>query len=196
MRLLLDILTGAGLAGAVGLRPFLPVLAAGAFARYDLGIDFDGTAVAFLESPWLLLAVLALMGASVAVQRRIGAQALEQGPLGQALGGIAIGFGALLFAGALDDRHDIWWPGLLAGAACAALTQAAVRGLFARVRKRLDRQASDALVVYGDGASLVAAVGAVLLPPLSVGVLGLAAFLLGGGRRREGEKFAGLRILR
>ena len=61
MKLILDILQGMGLASAAGVRPFLPVLAAGAFASADVGVDFDGTAFAFLESPVFLLAVAIAM---------------------------------------------------------------------------------------------------------------------------------------
>ena len=44
---------------------------------------------------------------------------------------------------------------------------------------------------------LMAAAGAsVLFPPLAILVLAALAWLLMGGRRREGEKYAGLRILR
>jgi len=49
MQLLLDILQGAGVATATGIRPFLPALAVGALASADLGVDFDGTDYAFLE---------------------------------------------------------------------------------------------------------------------------------------------------
>ena len=57
--LYVDIGQGAGLAGATGVRPFLPTLLAGAMARGDLLIDFDGSGW-FLESPGFLLAVFAL----------------------------------------------------------------------------------------------------------------------------------------
>src|SRR5687767_15571236 len=60
MSLFLDIGTGAGLASATGVRPYLPPLLAGGLARGDIGIDFDGTDFSFLESPAFLAGVLAL----------------------------------------------------------------------------------------------------------------------------------------
>jgi hypothetical protein len=72
----------------------------------------------------------------------------------------------------------------------------AVRSLFARVRARLDRQAQDALVVYADGTSAVGSALAIVIPPISIVLVGFLAWLLAGGRRRSGEKYAGLRILR
>ena len=58
MTLFLAICLGIGLALGVGLRPFLPALLVGALARGDLGIDFQGTDLSFLESPVFLLALL------------------------------------------------------------------------------------------------------------------------------------------
>jgi hypothetical protein len=192
LRLLIDILQGAGLAGAAGIRPFLPALVAGAFASGDIGVDYDGTAFAFLERPgWLLGVVVAVLVVTI-LERRLPNKA----PLESALAGIGIGFGALLFAGTLDDRFDIWWPGLIAGGLCAALAGAATRSLLARTRARLDVAARDALSIYADGMSLVLAALAVVVAPVSIVALGFFAFLLRGGRRREGEKYAGLRILR
>ena len=65
-----------------------------------------------------------------------------------------------------------------------------------RAGGRLDAAARAALPVYADGASLVLAVLAVALPPLSVVALVLCVWLLLRRRRRAGEKYAGLRILR
>jgi hypothetical protein len=118
-------------------------------------------------------------------------------PVGNAaLQGIAIGLGGVLFAATLDDRHSVWWPGLIAGLLLAALAGVAVRDLFARVRGRLDREAAAALPIYGEGIAVVLAALSILVPPVSILAVSFLVWLLAGGRRREGEKYAGLRILR
>jgi hypothetical protein len=196
VRLLLDILQGMGVAGAAGLRPFLPTLVTGALASADLGVDFDGTQFAFLESPFFLIIIAVAAAASLGIERRGDGEGLESGTVGAFYGGIALGLGALLCAGTIDDRHGTWWYGLPLGLACAALAQMAARSLFTRVRARLDSDAREALPVYAEGAALVSAAATILFPPLAVVVLGFLVWLLVGGRRREGEKYAGLRILR
>ncbi len=196
MDTLFDILTGIGLGAAAGIRPFLPALVAGAAASADLFIDFDGTDLSFLEKGgWLLAVVLALI-AVVLLQRRLSSEGLDRSPAGAAVAGLALGVGALLFAGALADHSDTWWPGLIGGLLCALLAQATVRDLLRRTRARLDPDAREALTVYADGASLLLAILAILAPPLSVVALAALAWLLVSGRRRAGEKYAGLRILR
>jgi hypothetical protein len=192
VRLLIDILQGAGLAGAAGMRPFLPALVAGALATANVGIDYDGTPFSFLEAPgWLLAVVIAVVVVAVAERRGV-----PEGPLESALSGIGIGLGALLFAATLADHFDLWWPGLLGGGLCAALAGAATRSLIARTRARLDPEARAALPIYVEGTAMLLAALAVVVAPISVLALGFFAFLLRGGRRREGEKYAGLRILR
>jgi Na+-translocating ferredoxin:NAD+ oxidoreductase RnfA subunit len=196
MDFILDLLQGAGLAAAIGIRPFLPVLLAGALATADLGLDFDGTDFAFLESWPFLLAAVILVGALDMVGRRAGRDAVDRPPLLYAVAGIALLLGALAAAGSVADRSDAWWVGAVVGLVCAALGFQASRSLFARVRRRLDEQAAAALPVYAEGTALAAAGVSILFPPLAVLVLGGLVWLLSGGRRRAGEKYAGLRILR
>jgi hypothetical protein len=190
----LDLLQGAGIAAAVGIRPFLPVLLVGALASADVGLDFDGTDFAFLEEWPFLLAVLVLVAATDFLQRR---QAdLGGGTMMYVLLGIAVILGALMGAGSLADHDYVIAPGIVAGVLAAALGFFAARSLFDRVRRRLDPEAQSVLPLYGEGAALGAAGASVLFPPLAILVLGGLAWLLLGGRRRAGEKYAGLRILR
>jgi hypothetical protein len=195
MKLVLDILQGLGLASAVGLRPFLPALLAGALASGDLGVDFDGTQFAFLESPVWLLALVVVLIASVFIR-----PLLETLPGEAALSGIGIGLGALLCAASIDDRHATWWYGLLIGAAVALLANTVARSLFSRVRARFasagDSQAAAALPFYGEAAGVVVAGASILFPPLAIVAVGFLIALLVTGRRRSDQKYAGLRILR
>jgi hypothetical protein len=188
-----DLLQGAGLAAAIGIRPFLPVLLAGALASADLGLDFDGTSFAVLESWPFLLAVLVLVAVTDFAVRR---GAAERREVVAALGATAVALGALEAAGSLADRDHPILPGIVLGAAAAALGFLAARSLFTRVARRLDPDAAGALPLYGEGAALAAAGLSILFPPLAVLVLAGLAWLLVAGRRREGEKYAGLRILR
>lgn len=191
MKLFLDLLQGAGLAAAAGIRPFLPTLVAGGLASADVGVDFDHTKFAFLEKAWFLVIVAAALLIAVIFRR-----ALERPAAASALSGIGIGLGALLFAGSLADRHHTWWYGLPLGIACGLLGSAAARSLFARVHARLDREAQGALPVYFDGSALVLGALAVLIPPITLVALPFLGWLLAGGRRRAQSKYAGLRILK
>ena len=194
MEFVLDLLQGAGIAAAIGIRPFLPVLLVGALASADLGLDFDGTSFAFLEEwPFLLAALLLVMAIELVLRR--GADP-EVGPFAWLLMAVAVALGALEAAGSLADRDHPVIAGIVAGAAAAALGFFAARSLFARVRRRLDAGAQVVLPLYGEGAAVFAAGASVLFPPLAILVLAALAWLLMGGRRREGEKYAGLRILR
>jgi hypothetical protein len=196
MTLFLAICTGIGLALAVGLRPFLPALLAGALASADAGIDLDGTDVSFLEEPGFLLALVIGVIVLVVLERRRGAEQLSRGPVGAAVAGIGLGLGALLFGGALADESYAFWPGLIGGIACAALAAAAARAVFGNTRRRLDEEAASALPVYAEGVGLLLAALSVFVPPVSLLALAFFGWLLLQQRRRAGQKYAGLRILR
>src|SRR5688500_20202157 len=157
----LDTTTGMGLAGATGVRPYLPPLLAGALARGDIGIDFDGTDWSFLESTGFLLAVVAAGFAAYLMERSDAGRAIEtfSGVLGVVLG-------AMLFAGALADGGTAAWPGLVAGPICALPRWRAVGGLVERARRRLEGGAAALVTAYADGAALLLAAVAVFLPPV------------------------------
>jgi uncharacterized protein DUF4126 len=190
MNLALDILQAAGLGAACGISPFLPVLVAGGLARAKLGVDFDHTAYAFLQDPWFLLAIaVAFVATTLTRGYWVGTRA-------DALATVGIVLGGLEGAGSLADNHHPAGIGWIVGAACALLAALAVRDLMARVRARLDDKAAAALPLYAYAASLLVAIVAIALPPVSILVVGFLVWLLIGGRRRSGEKYAGLRSLR
>src|SRR5437763_1514620 len=190
MSLFLDIGEGAGLAGASGVRPFLPPLLAGALARGDHGIDFDGSKYHFLESTWFLLLVLVLAVIAYGLERREG-PAEQTGPGAAAdptrtgrvaadvverlMLVVALVLGALLFAGTLaGDGQTSWW-GIVAGVACAALGYLAVAVLFARARRPLTGGAAALINAYADAIALGLAGLSIAVPVL--GFASLAAFV-------------------
>ena len=196
MDFVFDLLQGAGIAAAIGIRPLLPVLLVGALASADAGLDFGGTDFSFLESPGLLIGVVALVAVFDIARRRVGDGAFEAGPGLIVLAVMTLALGALEAAGSLADRGHPVLPGIAAGLACAGLGLAASRSLFSRVRGRLDAETGAYLPLYREGLALVAAALSVLFPPFALIVVGVLVWLLVGSQRRKGEKYAGLRILR
>jgi hypothetical protein len=108
----------------------------------------------------------------------------------------SLALGALLCAASIADGSSDYWPGFLIGPAAAAVGFAAARSFFGRVRSRLDADTAGALPLYAEGSALLAAGLSILFPPLAVIIVAALLWLIAGGRRREGEKYAGLRILR
>ena len=119
---------GAGLGAACGLRPFLPLLLAGALASAGaLGVHFaPARSTSWKKSWWLLvvavtlvLAYVAQLAAGAGAGARSASSRQAPDPLAAAIAGLALGAGALLFAGTLAAHGDAWWPGLLGGLAAA-----------------------------------------------------------------------------
>jgi hypothetical protein len=196
MHLAFDICQGIGISAAVGIRPFLPALVVGGLAAAGIQISFAHTDFAFLqEAPFLfgmVVGALALLMLERALARFPGSRR----PLVIVVFGLALAIGALQFAGALAQNHYEIIGGIIGGVICAALGAAATRPLLDRVRTRLDTEAASAVPLFAEGAAIVIAALSVVAPPLGPISLVLLVWLLVASRRREGQKFAGLRILR
>ncbi|MCW3018583.1 MAG: hypothetical protein JWN10_891, partial [Solirubrobacterales bacterium] len=101
---------GVGLAAACGLRPFLPVLLAGALASsHALGVSFAANPFHFLQESWWLLAATVALVLSYAAQLLLALDPTIDpsdpqkpvDPLSASLAGLGLGSGAVLFAGTL-----------------------------------------------------------------------------------------------
>ncbi len=196
MHLVFDIFQGIGIAAAVGIRPFLPALVAGGFAAGNVEIHFSHTDYSFLQGGPFLLALAALAVVLALAERRLSARRVEAGPGALLLGATSVVLGALFFAGSLGRGHYAVWPGFIGGAVCAGVGILATRPLFGRVRARLDDSAAAAVPLYAEALGVLLAALSVIAPPVGVIGLALLLWLLIGGRRRDGQKYAGLRILR
>lgn len=197
---------GLGLALAAGVRPFLPLLLAGALASAKaLGVSFGRDPFTFLESHWWLLAVVVALALAYALQILLSMEpAIDPADrsrradvLAASIAGLSMGAAAALFGGTLAAHHDAAWPGVLGGFVVAGLAQRVCVPLIVRTRSRLaDRGAREAVTLYVDSVALVLAVLSCLLHVLGYLELGLFAWAWTQARARVSEKHAGLRILR
>lgn len=197
MHLAFDIFQGIGIAAAIGIRPFLPSLAAGALAVAGVELHFDHSSYSFLQSLPFLLAMAICAVLLVVLDQGVWAQTLRSRAGEGLLGIVALGLGALFFAGSLVRDHHAAWPGWVGGVICAAVGLAAARPFLSRLRSRLDEAAAAVgLPVISDGSALLIAVLSIVAPPLGVIALLALLWLLYAGRGRGDAKYAGLRILR
>jgi hypothetical protein len=196
VHLAFDIFQGIGIALALGIRPFLPALAVGALAAGNVEIHFTHTSYAFLQGAVFLL-VMAVAASLVALlERRLGRERADSSSVAAVLGIIGAVIAALFFAGSLARGNNAAWPGFIGGVICAGIGLAAVRPLLTRVRARLDADAAGALPLYAEVIAVLLAALSVVAPPVGPIALVLLLWLLVAGRRREGQKYMGLRILR
>lgn len=199
---------GLGLAIAIGLGGAIAALFVSMMGSLEAGIDPDGTDFGFITATWFLVMLLALTVLTVLARGREAARLPVVALLAAA--------GALAFAASLAEEGEAAWPGLVIGALAAGLTALVasdvLEGALRRARnagaKRggVGRGADDAaapeadtanvLIVGFAAAGIVLATIALFVPPVSILAAIALGFLAFGRRRKSGEKFAGLRILR
>jgi hypothetical protein len=196
VHLVFDIFQGIGVAAAVGIRPFLPALAVGALAAGGVEMHVKHTHFAFIAGTPFLIGMAVGAIAVALIERQLGPDKTRGREFTLLLAAFGLALGAILFAGALCRGGNATWPGIVGGAVCAAIGTAATKPLLARVSKRLDNAAASTLPALSDGAALVLAALSIVAPPAGPIALALLVWLLYAGRRREGQKYAGLRILR
>jgi len=198
--LFLAICQGLGLALAIGIGGALAALFVSMMSSFEAGIDPDGTDFSFITATWFLVTLLALSVLTVLARSREAARLPVVGLLAAA--------GALAFAASLAEDGDTAWPGLILGAIAAGLAAlvstdvlegALRRAGGAGAASRADDPAADAanvLVIGFAVAGIVVAALALFVPPVSLlAAIGLAVLAI-GRRRKAGEKYEGLRILR
>lgn len=194
MDLFMAISQGIGTSLAAGVRPFLTTLFVGAMARADVGVDFDGTEYEFLESVfWLVLMLVLIVGAWLLDRSDIEVPEATWAVTAGALGGV-------LFAGSLAEQNYDYASaaGLLAGVLFALFAFLAARAFLGGASERLAArgESGGTIQVLGDVAAIVLAALALLVPPVSYVALVFCAWVLLARRRRAGQKYEGLRILR
>jgi len=197
VHLVFDIFQGIGIAVAVGIRPFLPGLVAGALAAGDVEIHFNGTSYSFLQSSWFLLVLVAGTALLVTLERSAFAEQVRAKGWNYGVMLVSLLLGGMFFAGSLARGHYAAWPGWVGGVLCAAVGIAASRPFLARLRSRLDFSAAAVgLPVISDGSALLIGLLSVVAPPIGLIALVGLLWLLLRGRQRGEQKYAGLRILR
>jgi len=196
VHLAFDIFQGIGISAAVGIRPFLPALIAGILAAAGAEIHFNGTDFAFLQSVPFLIGMGVGGAALLIAERELGRRAMATRSVVIVAAAFGLALGALFFAGSLARGHYTDWPGFLGGVICAAVAVAATAPLLARVSARLGDQDASALPFYAEGAGILVGILSIVAPPVGLIALLFLVWLLAAGRRREGQKYAGLRVLR
>jgi len=195
MDLFLAICQGLGLALAIGIGGALVALFAAAMASLAAGIDTDGTDFGFFGETWFLVVLLGLVVLGVLARGREAARI----PLVILLGAA----GGLAFAASLAEETETAWPGLIVGflatAVAAAIAADVLEGAIRRARSTGSESAENAvntLVLGFSFAGMAIAALSLFVPFLSLLVAAGLLFLALGRRRKAGEKYEGLRILR
>jgi hypothetical protein len=201
MDLLLAICQAIGLGLAVGIGGPLAGLFIAVMASLEVGIDPRGTDWDFLGRSWFLVLLLVANVAGFYLTRS-GTESARRGF--QAV--FAGAFGAIAGAASLAEQGESAAIGLVLGLLAGAGAGLIAADVLAGARRRASRTRKGAsgdpaataatLNLIFAVAGILVALLALLVPPLSLlGLVGLGV-LAAGRRRRAGEKYEGLRVLR
>jgi hypothetical protein len=187
----LAICQGLGLALAAGIGGMLALLLMAVLAHVDIGWDLDGTDFEWFASEWFIAILFGLNVLAFLLVRG----SLPKGAARWIAIGLIAALGAVAFAGSLAEETSTWWPGLVAGAAVAALTAAFAADFLSGATARSEETAGTLNLIVA-GAGLVLVVAALFLPPAALLAAAALVVLAASRRRRAGEKYEGLRSLR
>ena len=192
MDLFLAISQGIGSSLATGVRALLVPLFVGVMALANVGVDFEHTGFEWLEAIWWLVLLAVLVAAAWLLDRSD-----VEVPEGVWVV-VAMGLGGMLFAGSLEDENYFGTAGIVPGMACALLGFLAARAFLGGAADRLSSrgESGGTINALGDLGAIAIAAFAVLLPPVSYVAVAFCLWVLLARRRRAGEKYEGLRILR
>ena len=192
MDLFLAISQGIGSSLATGVRALLAPLFIGVMARANAGIDFEHTGFEWLEAVWWLVLLFVLTASAWLLDR-----SNIEVPEG-VWAVVAMGLGGMMFAGALEDENYFGTAGIVPGMICALLGFLAARAFLGGAVERLAArgEGGGTITMLGDFGALAIAALAVLLPPTSYLAVAFCLWVLLARRRRAGQKYEGLRILR
>lgn len=187
---------GLGLALAVGIGGPLAALFISMMASIGAGIATDATDYDFIAATWFLVTLLAIVVVFMLARSRN----VMRWPTIAVLAAI----GAVVFAASLAEEGDAAWPGLIAGVLATALAATIAWSILAGAIARAEgnepgskeADAANVMIISFAAAGIVLAAASLFVPPVSLLALVALLWLALGRRRRDAEKYEGLRILR
>jgi hypothetical protein len=192
MDLVLAICQALGLGLALGIGGPLVALFIAAMAALEAGIDPSGTDWEFLGAEWFLLLML--------VANVIGFYTDRNGQANPTrTAGFAGAIGAIAGAAALAAEGEPAAIGFVVGAAAGILAGLIAGQVLAGAQARAERNdaaAPSTLTLIFAAAGIAVAALSLFVPPVSIVVLVALIGLALSRRRKAGEKYEGLRVLR
>lgn len=194
MDLFLAICQALGLGLAVGIGGPLTWLFIAVMAALGAGFDPEGTDYEFVGAAWFI-GFLVLINLLDLVQRRRG---VEQRRLPMAAAAAVYGaiFGAVALAAEGESAALGFVLGALAAGPASLLAGDVLAGAQRRAAASSDAATETTLALLFAAAGIVTAVLALFLPPAALLAAIALVVLARGRRRRAGEKYEGLRVLR